>query len=73
MKNTILSLTSLGGVVLEDNKAIVDEILASYKDLIGSPFSQKMTAKLALEQALNKMVPLEFRDGLTAPVVEKVI
>lgn len=63
-------MVSTQGDILDDPAAIEGEILGYYQNLLGSPFSQRRDACETLAAAIQKKVPMEFRDSIIGPVNE---
>ncbi|KAG5557276.1 hypothetical protein RHGRI_007518 [Rhododendron griersonianum] len=72
-RNTILSLQNGEGLLLEDLVAIRSEILGYYEGLLGTPFSNRVDAKLQLQNAILSKVSDPQKAVLIAPVSEAEI
>lgn len=72
-RNTILSLTDSSGCLIDDPKAVKQEILGYYAGLLGTAFDGKVDAMPTLNLAIQSKVPVHFRDQLIAPVTEHEI
>ncbi|KAH7859435.1 hypothetical protein Vadar_001105 [Vaccinium darrowii] len=63
-RNSIQSLHTTGGTLIEDPDAIKNEIVNYYTNLLGTPFSARVDARSQLQEAIKSQIPMAAMDQL---------